>query len=57
MRIGFWVFAGLGAVALVAVLLKPGWAVAAIPAVAGPAIAATGLRFAQLELAAAKTDG
>jgi hypothetical protein len=56
LRTGFWVFAGLGAVALVAALLEPQWAVAAIPAVAGPAIAATGARFALVELAAAGAD-
>ena len=56
LRTGFWVFAGLGAVALVASLLRPEWAVAAIPAVAGPAIAATGVRFAVLERAAAGAD-
>ncbi len=56
LRTGFWVFAGLGAVALVVSLLRPEWAVAAIPAVAGPAIAATGLRFALLERAAVGAD-
>ena len=53
LRTGFWMFAGLGAVALVVSLLRPEWAVATIPAVAGPAIAATGVRFALLERAAA----
>ncbi|HEY1750917.1 MAG TPA: hypothetical protein VGG29_06620 [Caulobacteraceae bacterium] len=55
-RAGFWVFAGLGATALVVSFLRPEWAVAAIPAVAGPAVAAAGLRFALLERAAAGSD-
>ena len=55
-RTGFWVFAALGAPALVVSLLRPEWAVAAIPTVAGPAVAAAGFQFALLELAAAGSD-